>query len=124
MEKLIREGDLYKSLTVFGKTFHLYYGYYDEQDRRSSYREPIPLYPDFTKNPRYTDAGEPFVTQMQDPCPCFEGDASEDGCYACRYYRQGDDLIGACTCDRMKRAPTAPSVSIPQNSDKRLEEDP
>ena len=115
MTEQIREGDLYKSLTVFGQTFHLYYGYYDERDRRSRYQEPIPLYPDFEANPHYTDKGEPFVTQMQDPCSCFDGEAAGDGCYACRYFRQGDDLIGICTCDRLKQAPTLTSVGIQQN---------
>ena len=43
----IRDGDLYKTVTVHGKTFELRYGYYEEYERESLFSEPIPIYPDF-----------------------------------------------------------------------------
>ena len=37
--QVIKEGDLYKVITIYGKTFELYYGYYEEKDRYSKYNE-------------------------------------------------------------------------------------
>ena len=38
--QVIKERDLYKVITIYGKTFELYYGYYEEKDRYSKYNEP------------------------------------------------------------------------------------
>ena len=62
------EGALYKVITAHGKTFELYYGYYEEIDRHSKYNEPMEIYPNFLENPVYTDDGIPFVTAMQKHC--------------------------------------------------------
>ena len=99
----IRDGDLYKVVTVFGKTFELYYGYYDELERTGKYTEPIPIYPSFIANPLYTEDGYPFATEMQDICSHFRGSEEEDSCFACRYFEKGDELIGKCTCEERKR---------------------
>ena len=48
----IQEGDLYEVLEVYGHTFELRYGYYEERERARG--EPIPIYPDFKKHPLYT----------------------------------------------------------------------
>ena len=104
MSKHAREGDLYKTLTVFGHTFHLYYGYYDEIDRSSLYGEPIPIYPDFRSSPCYTEDGRPFVTEMQDACRHFDGAEQGEECHACRHYEAGEDLIGICVCDRNRES--------------------
>ena len=100
----IREGDLYKIFTVCGKTFELHYGYYDEIEKEGKYTEPIPIYPDFIKEPLYTDAGYPFATEMQDICSFFLGREGEDSCFACRHFEQGDELIGICKCEKRKRS--------------------
>ena len=94
----IRDGDLYKVITVFGKTFELYYGYYDESERYGKYHEPIPIYPSFIQDPLYTGDGYPFVTAMQDICPHFQGSEGEDSCFACRHFVAGEELIGVCKC--------------------------
>lgn len=91
----IKEGDLYEVLEVYGHTFELRYGYYEERERARG--EPIPIYPDFKKHPLYTKDGFPLVTQMQEPC-IYGTCSDEDGCCVeCKHYRHGKDLIGICT---------------------------
>lgn len=105
MDRGIKEGDLYKTLTVCGKTFHLYYGYYDEIERSSPYSELIPIYPNFLKTPQYTEDGRPFVTQMQDACGHYDGYRDGEECYACRHFRSGEELIGVCVCRQKQVSP-------------------
>lgn len=94
----IKEGDLYKIIKISNKEFEIRYGYYEEKDRYSKYNEPIPIYPDFIKNPEYDNKGYPIVTQMQDKCKYFKGDLKEESCYKCLHYKPHDDLIGICNC--------------------------
>ena len=91
----IRDGDIYKVITLHGKTFEIRYGYYEEFEKE--FGEPIPIYPDFLKFPSYTDNGSPFVTQMQDICQHGESRFREGFCADCQYYQHGDDMIGICT---------------------------
>lgn len=99
-----KEGDLYKVITAHGKTFELYYGYYEEIDRHSKYNEPIEIYPDFIQNPTYTDQGFAFVTAMQKTCEHFKGEADEDNtCYQCSHYEKCEELLGICKCKLRKR---------------------
>ena len=100
----IREGDLYKIITVCGKVFELYYGYYDEIEREGKYTDPIPIYPDFIKEPIYTDDGYSFATEMQDICSHFLGREGEDSCFACCHFEKGDELIGICKCEKRRSA--------------------
>ena len=94
-----REGDLYKIIRLHGKTFEIRYGFYEEQDRHSRFAEPMEIYPDFIQNPQHTDEGVPFVTALQRPCPYFSGRITEDStCEECACYRQGEELIGICSC--------------------------
>ena len=95
-----RDGDLYKVITLYGKRFELRYGYYEEFER--SRGEPIPIYPDFREAPCYTDDGYPFVTAMQTPCEEHCGGDPEYGCHDCLYYKQEEDLLGICVCERNK----------------------
>lgn len=104
METRAREGDLYKILSICGKNFPLYYGYYDERDRYSKYNDPIPIYPDFSADPQYTAEGIPFVTAMQDACEHYAGHDREGNCESCLHYHECEDLIGICRCDRRKAA--------------------
>ena len=96
-----RDGDLYKTVTVRGRTFELYYGYYEDYERQSG--EPVPIYPDLVSAPVYTDDGLPLVTQMQ--ALCEHGDSRfEDGlCVDCRYFLHGEDLIGVCSCEEKRK---------------------
>lgn len=98
------EGELYKVLHIEGHSFPLYYGYYEKCDRDNPAVEPMPIYPDFLKEPRYTSGGFPFVTQMQDACRFFVGRAGPCGdCADCRHFAHGAELIGICTCLDNKR---------------------
>lgn len=94
-----KEGDLYKVITIFGKKFELYYGYYEEIDRYSKYNEPVELYPDFTKNPVYTETGIPFVTAFQKTCEYYKKVYdTTDRCVDCKFYKKGEELLGLCMC--------------------------
>ena len=56
----------------------------------------MPIYPDFRELQECTNEGFPFVTQMQDGCPHLSPIGEDGDCFSCRYYIQGEDLIGAC----------------------------
>lgn len=103
MSTVYKEGDLYKIIKLFGKTFELKYGYYSENERNSKFSEVIPIYPDFIETPQYTVEGHPFVTQMQDVCAHYEGDENGEDCFSCKHYHHGDDLLGICICDLNKK---------------------
>lgn len=104
-----KEGDLFKVITAYGKSFELRYGYYDEQDRHSKYNEPIEIYPDFLEHPEYTDEGIPFATAMQDRCKHFKlkdknNDEGEDNvCFHCIHYEKCDELLGVCRCKARRK---------------------
>ena len=101
----IKEGDLYKTVNLYGHIFELYYGYYEECERHNPLVEPMPIYPDFIKEPKYTDEGFPFVTKMQDACKHYKGSRSKfNDCAECEYYKHGDELIGICTCLKNKHS--------------------
>ena len=96
-----RDGDLYRRVTVCGKTFDLRYGFYEEYERERG--EPVPIYPDFVREPLYTEDGAPFVTAMQDVCGQYLGGDPTLGCYGCKYFAQGEELIGTCRCPKNTR---------------------
>lgn len=105
-----REGDHYKTVRLHGHTFELYYGFYEECDRENPDIEPMPIYPDFLKSPKFTSTGFPFVTKMQDACEHYKGkDSKESECADCEYYRHGDDLIGTCACSKNNRCKKEPN---------------
>lgn len=95
-----REGDLYKSITIYGNTFEIRYGFYEDVDRQY---DPVAIYPDFTETPVYTDEGFPFVTQMQDTCRHYIGKDMEDSCGSCVYFQKSADLFGLCTCETRRK---------------------
>lgn len=100
------EGELYKTIELHGRTFTLYYGYYEECDRQNPLCEPIVIYPDFTKDPVYTDNGEPFVTMMQDACNNYSADTertSDTTCAECEYFLRGEEWFGICQCGLRQR---------------------
>ena len=99
-----REGDLYKEVNVHGVTFRLHYGYYEEFERDGRYSEPIPIYPDFVKEPTFTDAGSPIVTAMQDVCSHYQGDPEGDSCSHCRHFQKCEELFGVCNCLHKQKA--------------------
>ncbi len=90
----VRDGDPYRTIQLFGRRFDLKYGYYEDYER--SRGEPVPIYPDFSKAPQYTQDGCPFVTQMQPLCRYGESDFPDGCCADCRYFQNGEELIGIC----------------------------
>ena len=97
------EGAVYKTLTVFDNTFEVKYGYYEEFERENEHCYPVPIYPDFLKDPVYTKDGHPFVTKMQELCR-FGSSKFPDGCCAdCPYFQYGAEMIGICTCPENRR---------------------
>ncbi len=99
-----KEGDLYKEVTISGKTFRLLYGYYESFERESRLNDPIPIYPNFIKAPLYTDEGIPFATAMQNVCAYYKGKNHEDSCCAdCVYFQSSEELFGFCICPKNRR---------------------
>ena len=99
-----KEGDLYKEITVCDKTFKLLYGYYESFERESPFNDPMPIYPDFIKQPQYTANGLPIVTAMQNTCAFFSGKTDEDSsCSDCGFFQQHEELFGLCNCPHNKR---------------------
>jgi len=97
------EGELYKSIEIFGHTFEIFYGYYEECERDNPNVEPMPIYPDFIINPQFTKDGYPFVTKMQDACLRYRGRPSKyPECAECEHYCHGDDFLGICTNEKNK----------------------
>ncbi len=109
------EGDLYKEIKVFGNTFTLRYGYYEERDRHNPLCRPIPIYPDFRENPRYTDEGMPYATEIQDACDHFKSRArrtQDSTCSECAHYKRGEDWIGLCECEARSAARSAERIVV------------
>ena len=101
-----KDGELYRVVTTFGKTFELRYGYYDEKDRQSPLCVPVVIYPDFVKEPLCTDSGKPFVTMIQDACESYSGDTRrtpDTTCAECKHFERGEEWFGICNCPRNKK---------------------
>ncbi len=93
------EGELYKIINLYGRVFEIKYGYYEECDRQNPIVRPMPIYPDFVKEPIFTQEGFRFTTKMQDVCQYYKGkDIVDKGCAECEHYRHGAELIGICGC--------------------------
>ena len=96
-----KEGELYRVVQTFGRTFELRYGYYEEKDRQNPLCKPAVIYPDFVRDPMYTEDGKPFVTLIQDACPRFDGAAArtaDSTCAECRHFLRGEEWFGLCGC--------------------------
>ena len=98
-----KEGDVYKELTICGKKFLLLYGYYEDFERESRLNDPMPIYPDFIKEPVYTDEGLPFVTAMQDVCEHYSGREDGESCSDCIFFQKSEELFGFCVCPNSHR---------------------
>lgn len=99
------ENHPYRTYLVGGKSFPIYLCF-DEQ-----MKESYPLYPDFEKNPEFTDDGRPFATAEQEICSNgrpreAEGPLPGD-CGGCGwFYREKSayDPIGICMCDQRRKS--------------------
>ena len=111
-----KEGDLYKEIVVEGKCFRLHYGYYEEFERNAPFSEPIPIYPDFIREPHYTEKGQPLVTAMQDVCRGYRGKKEGDSCSDCLYFQKSEELFGLCA-NPSKQMSKKKSGTDPNQSD-------
>ncbi len=96
---VIKEGGLYRSLNVRGTTFNIHYGYYSDAEREIW--EPAPIFPDFIKQPQFTELGEPYTTADQDICEHFEPKpqvSGENWCNDCIFFSLEEEIIGICKC--------------------------
>ena len=102
LKKPHAEGDLYKVIELYGCTFEIRYGYYEDIDRLHA---PIEIYTDFVKNPVYTNDGFPFITLMQSPCKHYKrtNDDPDRDCGNCMHMERGDELIAVCRCPKNKK---------------------
>lgn len=101
----VKNGDLYKVVTIHGVSFELRYGYYEEFERGVG--EPIPIYPDFKRSPQYTDDGYPFVTQMQELCEYGESNFEDGCCVDCSHFSGSEELFGICTYYKNRKDPSS-----------------
>ncbi len=92
------EGDIYKKITVSGKTFVILYGYYSDKERDG---EPMPVLPDFDMVPVYDGEGRRLVTRIQDACKHYKPKTEKgDGwCSDCEYFPDPREDIGICQCE-------------------------
>lgn len=100
-----KEGDLYKEVTISNKTFRLLYGYYESFERDCPFNDPIPIYPDFIKEPHYTSEGIPIATAMQNVCEFYNGKNDEDSsCSDCSFFQKYEELFGLCNCPQTQKS--------------------
>ena len=112
-ESTPKEGDLYKVVVTFGKTFELRYGFYEERDRQSPLCAPAVIYPDFIREPQFTEEGEPFVTMMQDACAYYTGNekrTQDSTCAECKHFKRGEEWFGVCAYGKRKRPKSGSTV--------------
>ncbi len=105
-KNIVREGDLYKIVTVADKSFDIRYGYTCEGERPRW--EPYPMYPDFLVSPEYTAEGYPFVTGDQDICEHYNPKpnvSGENWCNDCTLFDKQEEHIGICRCEKRFRKP-------------------
>jgi hypothetical protein len=74
--------------------------------------EAIPAYPDFLKNPEYTDDNRPFTSAVYESCVFYKPttpDAPVSGdCGGCGWFYREEtpyDIIGICMCDVLRKKP-------------------
>ncbi len=100
-QTLVKEGDIYQTISVGGKLFVIYYGFYSDKDRKTE--NPIPIFPDFTLTPQFSECGKPFVTKIQDACQYYAsllGERGEGWCCDCKYFENPNCDISLCTNPR------------------------
>ncbi len=97
-------GSLYKVIAVEDRKFEIYYGFYSDSEREL-WTEPIPIYPNFLKEPIYTGSGKPLARADQDVCRHYRPKPNESGekwCNDCTHFEPGEELIGICNCSFLR----------------------
>lgn len=117
---LTREGDIYDIVCIGGHSFTICYGYYDAAEREVT--DPVPIYPCFVTNPKYTHDGYPLVTRVQDACEyytCAENQEGDGWCADCIHCSTEHEEIGICRCPHRKNSPPGhtPAASFTPDPD-------
>ena len=105
MNNGIKEGDVYKVITIDDKSFEIRYGYETPEEKIRGW-EPTPIFPDFEKNPEYTKEGCPIVTVYQNVCKHYKPKVkkhSEKWCENCNYFESKERYMGICKCKERLR---------------------
>ena len=109
-KKNIKAGDLYKVITVAGRTFEIRYmdcGDYDPDSKG----EFIPDFPFFDEKPEYTNDRYPFTNLLNDSCEQYKTKSNRPNntCQDCIYFKDAVEEIGVCRCTarRLREEPTA-----------------
>ena len=108
MTEKIREGDVYKVFTIDNTTFEIRFGYESPIEKERGW-EPTPIYPDFTKEPKYDSEEYPFVTVYQSVCPHYKPRdrvSGEEWCADCEWMEKNEAYIGICRCKERRRKST------------------
>ncbi len=110
---LPKEGELYKVYEVGGHTYEIRYGYYAENERGRV--EPLPIFPDFRKEPVYTADGYQLAALIHSACRYYKSDKvkPENYCGDCNYYSDSKQEIAICKCK--KRWKEVSEENITQN---------
>lgn len=98
------EGDIFDIVSVGGHQFTIRYGYYEETERGTT--DPIPIYPCFISEPRYTPDGMPLVTRVQDACEHYRTENTQEGdgwCADCIHCLSEQAHIGICRCEHRRK---------------------
>lgn len=98
-----REGDVHETICVGGHEFTIRYGYYTDHERDTV--DPIPIYPCFLSDPRYTPEGYPLVTRIQDACEHYVSDTGGEGdgwCADCIHLLSKHNEIAVCKCEQRR----------------------
>ncbi len=101
---MIKEGDLYKVIEIEGRTFEIRYGYYEPELERGK-MDPIPVFPNFLKEPLRTADGYPFATADQEICRYFKSKpkiSGEGWCNDCEFLEKLEDFLGICKNEKNK----------------------
>ncbi len=103
-KNLPNEGDLYKVYDVEGFFFEIRYGYYKENERGRV--EPLPIFPDFRKNPVYTADGYMLASLIHSACQHYESikPKPELNCGDCIHYSDHKNEIAVCKCDKRRKS--------------------
>ncbi len=100
---LPKEGELYKIYEVGGYTFEIRYGYYAENERGRV--EALPIFPDFRKEPVYTEDGYSLASLIHSACQYYKSDKAkpEYHCGDCIYYSEPKQEIAICKCQKLRK---------------------
>ena len=97
-----------QGFTIDNTTFEIRFGYESPIEKERGW-EPTPIYPDFTKEPKYDSEEYPFVTVYQGVCPHYkprERVFGEEWCADCEWMEKHEAYIGICRCKERRRKST------------------